>query len=91
MWARFDRLHLDIGTVKTITPLVLRQVESGVTLIVDSVKVERTRVRLEFRRTDDQEDGFATSFTVALPTPLSKAFGERDIVERIIQRFVAPL
>ena len=91
MSTRFNRAyHLDIGTVKTITPLLLRQFEPGVTLVVDSVKLERNRVRLEFRRTD-KEGGFATSLIVAWPTPFSKAFGEREPVERVIHRFVSPL
>jgi hypothetical protein len=53
--------YLDIGTVKTIAPLLLRQYDPGVTLIVDSAKVERARVRFEFRRADEPEDRFATS------------------------------
>ena len=92
MSLRFRRAyHLDIGTVKTITPVLLRQFEPGVALIVDTVKVERNRVRLEFRQADDEEAGFATSLTVEWPVPLSKAFRERELIEGVIRRFIAPL
>ena len=83
--------YLDLGTVKTITPLLLRQYESGVTLIVDSVKVERARVRFEFRRADDADDRIATSLTVEWPVPLSKTFRERDGIESLVLRFIEPL
>jgi hypothetical protein len=80
---------LDIGNVKTITPVLLRQYEPGVTLIVDSVKTDGNRLLLEFRRADDPQ--FATSLTVAWPVPLSRAFGEREAIEGVIRRFVEPL
>ena len=92
MTLRFHRAyHMDIGVVKTITPLLLRQFDPGVALIVDTVKVERNRVRLEFRQEDDEEAGFATSLTVQWNAPFSNAFREREIVEGVIRRFIAPL
>jgi hypothetical protein len=90
MSVRFHRAyHLDIGTVKTITPLVLRQFDPGVGLIVDAVTVERNRVRLEFLQEDEEEAGFATSLTVEWPAPFSKTFRERAIIEGVIDRFIA--
>jgi hypothetical protein len=92
MTLRFRRAyHLDIGTVKTITPLLLRQFDPGVALIVDTVKVERKRVRIEFRQEADEEAGFATSLTVEWPAPFSNAFREREVIEGVIRRFIAPL
>jgi len=92
MSVRYTRpYHLDLGTVKTITPLLLRQYDPGVTLVVDSVKVERTRVRFEFVREGRAEDGFATSLTVEWPVPLSKEFGERESIEDVLRRFIQPL
>jgi hypothetical protein len=92
MSVRFNRAYyLDIGTVKTITPLLLRQYDPGVILIVESVKVDRSRVRLAFSRADETADGFATSLTVEWPVPFSKAFAERDGIERTILRFVEPV
>jgi hypothetical protein len=92
MSVRFRRAyHLDIGTVKTITPLLLRQFEPGVALIVDTVTVERSRVRFEFRQEDEENPGFATSLTVEWPAPFSKAFREREVIESVIGRFIAPL
>jgi len=93
MSARYTRAyHTDIGTVKTITPLLLRQFDPGVVLIVRSVKVERTRIRFEFGRTDEAADeGFATSLTVECPAPLSKTFHERETIEGVLRRFIDPL
>lgn len=92
MSERFNRAnYLDIGTLKTITPLLLQQYDRGATLIVDSVKVERTRVRFEFRQPEDADNRFATSLTVEWPVPLSKTFSERGVVESIMRRYVDPL
>ena len=95
MSTRFIRAyHLDIGIVKTITPLSLRQYEPGAILIVDSVKVDRNRVRFAFRRSDeaaDEDDAFATSLTVEWPVPLSKALRERDGIEGVLLQFVKPI
>ena len=91
MSTRFVRAyHLDIGIVKTITPLSLRQYEPGVILIVDSIKVERNRIRFAFRR-PDEDDAFATSLTVEWPIPLSKTLRERDGIEGVLERFIEPL
>ena len=95
MSTRFIRAyHLDIGIVKTITPRSLRQYDPGVVLIVDSIKVERTRVRFAFRRAGEApaaNEEFATSLTIEWPMPLSKSFGERDGIEGVLQRFIEPL
>ena len=93
MSTRFIRAyHLDIGIVKTITPLSLRQYEPGIVLIVDSIKVERNRVRFAFRRAGEAAgDEFATSLTVEWPAPLSKALNEREGIEGVLRRFVEPI
>jgi len=85
--------HLDIGAVKTVTPLVLRQYAPGVTLIVDSVKMEqkRNRIRIEFRQAGHEKDGVATSLTVEWHAPFSEIFREREAIESVIRRFVAPV
>ena len=91
MSARFHRSsHLELSSVKTITPRVLRQFDPGVTLIVDSVKIERNRIRFEFVESGDQEDGFATSLTLEWPAPLSKQLREREAIEAMLRRFVDP-
>lgn len=92
MSVRFNRSDsLDIGTVKTITPLLLRQYDPGVVLIVESVRVDRSRVRLGFRRADQAGNDFATSLTVEWPAPFSKEFGEREKIETALRRFVEPV
>ena len=91
MMARFHRSsHLELSSVKAITPRVLRQYDPGVALIVDSVKVERNRIRFEFSQADNENEGFATSLTIEWPSPLSKEFRERQAIEDMLRRFVAP-
>lgn len=92
MSARFHRSsHLELSSVKAITPRVLRQYDPGVALIVDSVKIERNRIRFEFSESDAQKDGFATSLTIEWPAPLSKEFREREAVEKMLRRFIDPV
>jgi hypothetical protein len=85
--------YLDLSAVKTVTPLVLRQYAPGVTLIVDSVKMEqkRNRIRIEFRQAGHEQDGVATSLTVEWHAPFSDIFREREAIEGVIRRFVHPL
>jgi len=92
MSARFHRSsHLELSSVKAITPRVLRQYDPGVALIVDSVKIERNRIRFEFSESDAQKDGLATSLTIEWPAPLSKEFREREAVEKMLRRFIDPV
>ena len=91
MAMRFYRSNpLDLSHIKTITPTTLRRFEPGVALIVQSVKVDRNRVRLEFRRDETIDPGFATSLTVEWPAAFSKGFTERDAIHAAIQRYVVP-
>ena len=92
MSARFHRSsHLELSSVKAITPRVLRQFDPGVVLIVESVKIERNRIRFEFAQSGDEKSGFATSLTVEWPSPLSKEFYEQAAIESMVRRFVDPL
>ena len=92
MSLRFYRSNpLELSNIKTITPMKLRRFDPGAGLIVESVKVDRNRVRLEFRRDAATEPGFATSLTIEWPAAFSKDFTERDAIHAAIQRYVAPL
>ena len=91
MSLRFYRSNpLELSNVKTITPVKLRRFEPGVALIVDTVRVDRNRARLEFHREDETDPGFATSLTIEWPAAFSKDFGERTAIESVIRRFIAP-
>ena len=92
MGARFHRSsHLELSSVKAITPRVLRQFDPGVALVVESVKVERNRIRFEFTQSGDGKSEFATSLTVEWPSSLSKEFHERAAIEGMVRRFIDPL
>ena len=92
MSVRFHRSsQLELSNVKAITPRVLRQYDPGVALIVDSVKIERNRIRFEFSQSDAGKNTFATSLTIEWPAPLSKEFRERGAIEGMLRRFVDPV
>lgn len=92
MSVRFHRSsQLELSNVKAITPRVLRQYDPGVALIVDSVKIERNRIRFEFSQSDAGTNAFATSLTIEWPAPLSREFRERGAIEAMLRRFVAPV
>lgn len=92
MSVRFHRSsQLELSNVKAITPRVLRQYDPGVALIVDSVKIERNRIRFEFSQSDAGTNAFATSLTIEWPAPLSKEFRERGAIEGMLRRFVDPV
>lgn len=90
---RYHRaMHLDIGTVAKVSPVMLMRYEPGVKLVVDRVLVERERVRLVLHKKTPEEDlGFATALTVQWPVPLSRNLDERALIEAVIYRFVEPL
>jgi hypothetical protein len=82
-------MHLDIGTVSTVTPVMLMQFPPGLELIVRDVQVDRDRVRLTLFKPDPESDGeLATSLTVQWPTPLSSGLSERAHIEALIGQFV---
>ena len=82
----FRSMHLDIGTVQDVEPLMLVHYSPGVALIVRKVQIERDRVRLYFHK--DGEAELATTLTVKFPTPLSNELTESPLIDDAITRFV---
>jgi hypothetical protein len=86
---RYERtLHLEIGTVSSVSPVNLIQYAPGVELIVRSVQVDRVRVRLALHNPETDAGDLATSLTVQWPSPLSSAFTERSMIEALILQYV---
>ena len=79
-------MHLDIGTVRDIEPLMLVRYSPGVTFIVRKVQIDRDRVRLHFHK--DGETDLATTLTVKFPTPLLNEFTESPLIDEALTRFV---
>jgi hypothetical protein len=79
-------MHLDIGTVKNIEPLMLVRYSPGVAFIVRKVQIDRDRVRLYLHK--DREADLATTLTVKFPAPLSNEFTESPLIDDALTRFV---
>jgi hypothetical protein len=82
----FRDMHLDIGTVQDVEPLMLMRYEPGVAFIVKKVQIDRDRVRLYFHK--DGEGDLATTLTVKFPTPLSNELTESPLIDDALTRFV---
>jgi len=82
----YRSMHLDIGTVQDVEPLMLVHYSPGVALIVRKVQIDRDRVRLYLHK--DSEAELATTLTVKFPTPLSNELTESPLIDDAITRFV---
>lgn len=80
-------MHLDIGNVQDVEPLMLVRYSPGVAFIVRKVQIDRDRVRLYFHK--DGEADLATTLTVKFPTPLSNELTESPLIDDALTRFVA--
>lgn len=80
-------MHLDIGTVQDVEPLMLMRYEPGVELIVGKVQIERDRVRLLLHK--DRESDPVTTLTVKWPVPLSSGLTESSLIDDLLARFAA--
>jgi hypothetical protein len=80
-------MHLDIGTVQDVEPLMLVRYEPGVKLFVSRVQIERDRVRLYLHK--DRNGDIATTLTVKWPVRLSKELAESALIADLLGRFVA--
>ena len=82
----FRSMHLYIGTVQDVEPLMLVHYSPGVALIVRKVQIDRDRFRLYLHK--DSEAELATTLTVKFPTPLSNELTESPLIDDAITRFV---
>jgi hypothetical protein len=80
-------LHLDIGNVQDVEPLMLVRYEPGVELTVRTIQIERDYVRLFFHK--NRESDLATTLTVQWPVPLSKELTESSLIDDVLMRFLA--
>ena len=77
---------LDIRSYRKLEAIAINQYDPGTELLVTGVRVERDQVRLELATIDGGDT--VTGLRIKWPVPLSNAFTERALVERLIQRFV---
>jgi hypothetical protein len=80
-------MHLDLGTVQDVEPLMLVRYDPGVELLVGDVEIERDRVRLSFHK--ERKGDRVTTLTVKWPVPLSNDFTEASLIENLLARLVS--
>ena len=80
-------LHLDIGNVQDVQPLMLVRYEPGAELIVRRIQIERDYLRLFLHKNRDSD--LATTLTVQWPVPLSKELTESSLIDDVLMRFLA--
>jgi len=80
-------MHLDLGSVQDVEPVMLVRYDPGVVLLVDKVQIDRDRVRLSFHKERKGEP--VTTLTVKWPVPLSNEFTEAPLIENLLARFVS--
>ena len=80
-------LHLDIGNVQDVEPLMLVRYEPGAELIARKIQIERDYVRLPLHKNRDSD--IATTLTVQWPVPLSKELTESSLIDDVLMRFLA--
>lgn len=70
---------------------MLARFEANVELVVQTVRIDKDRVRLILHAVADDGDAGepATALTIQWPTDLSRSFEERLEVERLIGQFLA--
>jgi len=79
-------MHLDLGSVQDVEPVMLVRYDPGVELLVEDVEIERDRVRLSFHK--ERKGDRLTTLTVKWPVPLSDDFAEGSLIEGLLARFV---
>ena len=80
---------LAVRSYQKIQPHLLHRYAPGAELVVSKARIERDFVRLVLvDRKSDFGDEPATSLTVRWPSPFSRSFGERDVVEGLVQQYL---
>jgi len=77
---------LDVRAYRKLEALAVRRCDPGLPLQVMAVRMERNEVRLDLARPGGVEA--ITTLRVKWPTPISKAFDERQPIEDVIQQFL---
>jgi hypothetical protein len=77
---------LDVRAYRKLEALAVRRCDPGLALQIIAVRLERDEVRMDLAHPGGTEP--VTTLRVKWPTPLSKAFDERQPIEGIIGRFL---
>jgi hypothetical protein len=81
---------LEVRSYAKVEPIILTIYESGVEMIVSSVRIERDRLRLFLTDPRAPESTPATSILIQWPTPFSRSFSERQAVDTLIRQYIQP-
>lgn len=83
----YEADSLEVRSYRKVEPLAIQRYDRGVELVVSGVRVDRDEIRLDFAPADGGQDP-VTSVRIKWPTPWSKSFSERALVEDLVGRFV---
>jgi hypothetical protein len=84
--AAYEADALDVRAYRKLEGLAVRRCDPGLPLQIVTVRMERDGVRLDLAHPGSTE--LITTLRVKWPTPLSKAFDERQAIEDVIQQFL---
>ena len=89
--AAYEPDSLELRSYRKVEPVVINRYDPGVELVVSGVRIDRDVATLVLapsgagRISDDDE---VTSLRIKWPTPFSRSFSERELIENLIDRFV---
>ncbi len=80
---------LEVRPYRKVEPVTINVYAAGYQLMISKVRIERDTVRVSFMQAAPLEgDDPATTLTIKWPSPFSKNFTERVMVEELLRRFV---
>jgi hypothetical protein len=81
---------LEVRSSSKVEPIQIARYDLGVALVVTKVQFERDAVRLSLSQSTGSaaKENSETAITVRWPTPFSKSFSERQLIEGLLGWFV---
>lgn len=87
--AEYEPDSLEVRSYRKVDPVIVHRFDAGVELVVRGVRVGTDTVRVSLALPDGVDaGGEVTSLTIKWPTPLSRTFSEREVVEGLMRWFV---
>jgi len=88
--AEYQGDSLDVRSYRKLEAVHLTRYDAGARLIVKNVRIDRDAVRLAFIQAAGLSDpgDVAATLTIKWPVPLSKAFTEQPLVEKLVRQYV---
>jgi hypothetical protein len=86
----YQRDSVEVRSYRRLEPLMISRYSPGVELVVSGVRFKNDWIRVSLSETTGPNvvDDPITSIAIKWPSPFSKSFSERNVVEGLIRRFV---